>query len=185
MRRCLPLLLLLTAAAVSLACSCVWFETEEALQDLFDESDVVLMGHAVRSLTPDLDRRPSKKYLGYNVLFRVTRVYKGQLRADSIFVLQQAEGNCARPFKRQDTVLVFGTAVRAVRRAPRSDDSHYDPGVQDSTRIYYSARRSRHHRLLRRLHARHFTLTTSQCVSFNPHNELIAAFIRAKASARP
>lgn len=169
---------LLLAAAVSLACSCRWFDTREALQDLFDESDVVLAGVPIRSVSPE--KWLNKRFVGINVLLRVTRRYKGQLRADTVLVLQEEEGNCARRFLPQDTVIIFGRTVRQVRKVPRDEDTDIESGLDDSTHVYYLDRPSRYYHRFRRLQRRYSTLTTSQCVSFTRRNSLATAFMRGK-----
>jgi hypothetical protein len=177
MKRALgPPLGLLGCAAISLACGCRWFETEAQLQQLYTQSDAVLMGQAVAAIGPR-DARRSPRFLGDDVLVRVIAWKKGAVRRDTVVVLQ-ADGNCNRPFVAGDTVYVFAHAIREVRALPRHDEHSYSY-FEEEKQVFYKddgvAAVQQYRAWARRFPA----VTTNQCTSFTKQHRLVPAFFRA------
>ncbi|GAA4370947.1 hypothetical protein GCM10023185_45940 [Hymenobacter saemangeumensis] len=176
-----PLLCLLSLAALCLACGCRWFETEEQLQQLYNQSDEVFAGQPLAAIPPG-EPGMSKRFLGgYDVLLRVTRRLKGQTRRDTLLVLQGYD-NCARKFVKGDTVYVFAHTVRHVQALPREDeedegeDSYFDEQLQTYYKSGGTFRVKRYQKWARRYPA----VATNQCISFTNQHALVPAFFRAK-----
>jgi|GEM_PF-2987330 len=160
---------------VSLGCGCRWFETNAQLQDLYNESEVVLIGRPIQNVNPQ-KRYPNAKFLGFDVLLKVVSVEKGQVRNDTVLVIQ-GNDNCARAFYPGEKVIVFGSQVSQLRTW---SDARNSIGLRfgDEGRTHY-APSDTSFALYRRLHDRHTTIGTNQCVTFTPDDRLVADFIRA------
>ncbi|MBF9143238.1 hypothetical protein [Hymenobacter properus] len=175
-RACGPPLCLFACAAISLACGCRWFDTEAQLQQLYAQSDAVLVGQAVAALGPR-DARRSPRFLGDDVLVRVIAWKKGPVRRDTVVVLQ-ADGNCNRPFVAGDTVYVFARAIRGVQALPRHDERSYSY-FEEAKQVFYKDSGAAAVQQYREWARRFPAITTNQCTSFTKQHRLVPAFFRA------
>jgi len=168
----------ITAAGfVSIACGCKWFDTEQQVQELFDESDYTFIGQPIQALNPA--EKLDKRFLGYDVLMKVQTLKKGRMTTDTVVILQQ-ESNCARRFILRDTLVVFGSKVAQLQRV-RPDSQQPDSGFADDGKTFLVNQPSRTFARYQKARARYPVVVTSQCISFNLRHLLVARFIRAKA----
>ncbi|GAB2848604.1 hypothetical protein [Hymenobacter ruber] len=170
-------LLLVFGILVSFACNCKWFETNAQLEELYNESDLVLVGQPIKSINPQ-KRHPNAKYLGFDILLKVTSVEKGEVKVDTVLILQD-NSNCARAFMPKENVIVFGTKIKNVQARNVLDDNA-DLGYNDKDSSYYYPANDLSYSLYKGMYARYTTVTTSQCISFATREKLVADFVHAK-----
>ncbi|GAB3879104.1 hypothetical protein GCM10028824_41970 [Hymenobacter segetis] len=168
---------LLGGAAVSLACGCWWFETEAQLQHIYDQSEEAFVGQAIAAIAPHEPGR-NRRFLGYDVLLRVTSRKKGLVRRDTVLVLQE-ESNCARPFVKDDTVNVFAHVIRHVQPLLQPGQEHYSY-FDEQRQSFYRSGGAAVVKRDQQWAGRFPAITTNQCISFTNRHRLVPAFFRAK-----
>jgi hypothetical protein len=177
-RKITPLLCLLSAAALSLACGCRWFDTEAQLQQLYEQSDAVFVGQAFAAIGPRAPGR-NRRWLGDDVLLRVLAWKKGPSGRDTVAVMQ-ADGNCTRAFVAGDTVYVFARTIRRVQGLSRHDPEHRYSCFDEEKQLFYKdggpAAVKQYRQWARRFPAVH----TTQCTSFTKQHRLVSSFFRAR-----
>jgi hypothetical protein len=167
---------LVFSALICICCNCKWFETIAALQELFEDSDVVVVGLPIKNVDVSPVEDDAKR-VGYHVLFKVISSQKGAAAGDTLFILQ-GDDNCARRFRQADTIMLFGSSIKRVRKAKRNTEYlSFDTG-----NTFYVSRLSKSFRLYKHLGQAHSSVFTSQCIAFplRAHSPA-AAFLRTRS----
>lgn len=163
-------------AFVSMACDCVWFDTEKQIQALFDESDYVFIGHPISALTPTAG--PDKRFLGSDVLMKVQALKKGEMTTDTVVILQD-DSNCARRFSPHDTLVVFGSKITQLKQVGPDSPKPYS-GFDDDGKTFWVNQDDRIFSRYQKARARYPVVVTNQCTSFTKQHSLLTKYIRAK-----
>ncbi|MFT7033641.1 MAG: hypothetical protein ACJA2S_002149 [Cyclobacteriaceae bacterium] len=121
MRILLTFLLLSLDIQMALACECPP-TNEETVKRNFEEAEIIVIGHAIKNVNYDVEVRNSwnKRNQGYEVLFKVDSVLKGDKNLRDVIVTQLLSGGCSRRFEFGESMIISGSSIsKIINRTPK------------------------------------------------------------------
>lgn len=156
------LVFVIVGAFISMGCVCKWFDTEETRNELFNRSDYVIKGRVFKNIDSNfIGRYPED--IGKDIFFIIDKAYKGNIKTDTILILQD-RSNCSRIFSsHDDTLLIYGSEIKHFHLT----DEIHEYGYDDNLKIYYFQRKNREYELSKNLSSKNLALYTGGCIIFD------------------
>jgi hypothetical protein len=98
---------------IGFACTCFSISKKDA-RKISRKADYVVLGYATENIHPndtikgDWDRMQK----GYEVKFKVEKVYKGKIDSEFIYINQFETGNCVESFEFGKKYIIVGTRIK-------------------------------------------------------------------------
>ncbi|WPP49670.1 hypothetical protein [Catalinimonas niigatensis] len=121
MRIILTFLLLTLKIHLSICCECP-STNEESVKRTFEKAEIIVIGHAVRNMNYNVEVRKSwdNRSQGFDFLFKVDSVLKGDTTIKEIIVTQLLSDGCSRRFDFGEPMILSGTSItKFVNRTPK------------------------------------------------------------------
>ena len=107
------------------ACTCFDIDSASA-QQLIHEVEFVIIGHPMKNVEfiDEIRNNWDRKEKGYEVVFEIDSVIKGELPFHKIILNQFSNGNCSRLFEFGEQYLIFGTRLTEfINRTPEEPNT--------------------------------------------------------------
>ncbi|MFD2036197.1 hypothetical protein ACFSKL_15445 [Belliella marina] len=91
-------------------CSCGGKYDSKYFKEQIERADFVFVGKPIKNVGVHSQRinQLDEEGIGYNVLFKVDSVIKGELKSQEVIIDQWNDGSCANTFKIGEKYIVFG-----------------------------------------------------------------------------
>ncbi|MBO9700999.1 MAG: hypothetical protein J7604_12370 [Sporocytophaga sp.] len=177
MRKYLFTILLITTIQTSFACSCMFFNSNDAMDGLFNSSDLVIIGHPIQNIDTTYYRSKNPKFIGITILVKVDSVLKGELKSDTIFINQTTNGNCSENFIHNEQYLIFGDQIKTYENLGITDNGFGEDFYEESKTLKFEDRFNMID-TFRKYTDKYYTIYTSGCISFMKDSSIWEYFTR-------
>ncbi|MCB0495794.1 MAG: hypothetical protein KDC79_06640 [Cyclobacteriaceae bacterium] len=104
----------------SFACTC---ETDSTvIRKYMEDAEYIVIGHAIKNIDYNNEVRESwdKRNSGFEVVFVVDSIIKGEIESNEILINQFGEGNCSQLFEFGERYILFGNRLKKfINRTPK------------------------------------------------------------------
>lgn len=172
-----------------IGCSCFSIDSTYA-KEIIKEADYVVIGRAVKNIgfSNEINSMWDSENQGFDILFEVDSVIKGDLISKSLLV-KQFGGNCDQIFKFGEQHLVIGNEIeKFVDKTPKQRKSKKGgiqedqippppPSVYSKTAVFYN-RGHKEVNFWNKKAKKSIVITTSMCLTFPINSTLARDFFK-------